>query len=198
MGSHTMDLAWNAIDAGLPTSAEGKGDPFNAEVTPVKLEMHFEIPANDWRHGIQVSWYQGGAMPESPNRGIDLKKIDHGAMFEGSKGCLVADFQTRLLLPQGNEADLTYYKPRGKAALIPPVGAISSNNGSTPARAASRLPATLVTRSDMIEMMLLGLVAYRAGKKIKYDGAAGQGHRLRGSPTSGWARSYREGWTLNG
>ena len=26
----------------------------------------------------------------------------------------------------------------------------------------------------MIEMMLLGLVAYRVGKKIKYDGAAGQ------------------------
>ena len=66
MGSHTMDLAWNAIDADLPTSAEGKGDPFNPEVTPVKLEMHFDIPANDWRPAIRVSWYQGGAMPESP------------------------------------------------------------------------------------------------------------------------------------
>ncbi len=42
MGSHTMDLAWNAIDAGLPTSAAGKGDPFNPEVIPVKLETHFK------------------------------------------------------------------------------------------------------------------------------------------------------------
>src|SRR5437879_3851331 len=66
MGSHTMDLAWNAIDAGLPTSAEAKGDPVNHEVSPVKLEMHFEHPANDWRGPIRVSWYQGGAMPESP------------------------------------------------------------------------------------------------------------------------------------
>jgi hypothetical protein len=32
----------------------------------------------------------------------------------------------------------------------------------------------------MIEMMLLGLVAYRVGKKIKYDGAAGSRHRLPG------------------
>ncbi len=86
MGSHTMDLAWNAIDAHLPTSAEGKGDPVNPEVTPVELETHFEFPANDWRSAIRVSWYQGGAMPESPNRAIDLKKIDHGAMFEGSEG----------------------------------------------------------------------------------------------------------------
>ena len=38
MGSHTMDLAWNAIDAGLPTSAEATGEPFNPEVTPVELE----------------------------------------------------------------------------------------------------------------------------------------------------------------
>ena len=66
MGSHTMDLAWNALDAELPTSAEGKGDPFNPEVTPVKLEMHWEIPANDWRQAIRVCWYQGGALPESP------------------------------------------------------------------------------------------------------------------------------------
>ena len=28
MGSHTMDLAWNAIDAGLPTSAEAHGEKF--------------------------------------------------------------------------------------------------------------------------------------------------------------------------
>src|SRR6266487_4943258 len=49
MGSHTLDLAWNAIDAGLPTTAEGKGDPLSPEVTPVSLEMHFEHPSNDWR-----------------------------------------------------------------------------------------------------------------------------------------------------
>src|SRR2546422_11494940 len=76
MGSHTMDLAWNAIDAGLPTSAEAKGDPFNPDVTPVKLEMHFEHPSNDWRPAIRVSWYQGGAMPESPASFIDLKRSD--------------------------------------------------------------------------------------------------------------------------
>ncbi len=80
MGSHTMDLAWNAIDAGLPTSAEGKGEAFNPEVTPVTLETHFDIPANDWRPGIEVSWYQGGAMPDSPHRGIELKNIDHAGI----------------------------------------------------------------------------------------------------------------------
>ena len=55
-----------STSAPRPTAAEAKGDPFNPQVTPVKLEMHFEVPANKWRQPIRVSWYQGGAMPESP------------------------------------------------------------------------------------------------------------------------------------
>ena len=51
--------------------------------------------------------------------------------------------------------------------------------------------------SDMIEMMLLGLVAYRAGRKIKYDGAAG---RVTDCPEANalLRHTYRDGWTLNG
>jgi SpoVK/Ycf46/Vps4 family AAA+-type ATPase len=32
MGSHTIDLVWNAIDAALPTTAEGEGEKFNPEI----------------------------------------------------------------------------------------------------------------------------------------------------------------------
>ena len=39
MGSHTMDLLWNAVDATLPTSAEAKGEKFNPDVTPVELRV---------------------------------------------------------------------------------------------------------------------------------------------------------------
>ncbi|MHC4147775.1 MAG: Gfo/Idh/MocA family protein, partial [Planctomycetota bacterium] len=66
MGSHTMDLAWNGMDTTLPTTAQAKGDPFNPDVTPVKMEAHFDMPANDWRPAIRLGWYQGGAMPRSP------------------------------------------------------------------------------------------------------------------------------------
>jgi hypothetical protein len=45
--------------------------------------------------------------------------------------------------------------------------------------------------------MLLGLVAYRAGKKIDYDGAAG---KVTNSDEANalLSKKYREGWTLNG
>ena len=48
----------------------------------------------------------------------------------------------------------------------------------------------------MIEMMLLGLVAYRVGRKIKYNGAAGQTDDPEANQLL--ARKYRPGWTLNG
>jgi predicted dehydrogenase len=196
MGSHTMDLAWNALDAGLPTSAEGKGDPVNPDVSPVKLQMNFELPANNWRSAIRVAWYQGGGLPESPAKFIDLKKIGHGAMFEGSKGYLVADFGNRILFPNGKGADMTYYKPRTKDALIPPLGEFQKEW-------INACKGNLKTSCDfdyggkMIEMMLLGLVAYRVGKKISYDGKEG---RVTDNTEANnlLRRTYRPGWTLNG
>jgi len=195
MGSHTMDLAWNAIDADLPTSAEGKGDPFNPDVSPVKLETHFDIPANDWRSAIRVGWYQGGAMPESPIRYVNLHNIDHGAIFEGSNGALVADFTSRVLLP-GKQGDMTYYKPRAKENLLPPLGSFQ-RQWINACKGNLKTACNFDYGSKMIEMMLLGLVSYRVGKKISYDGTAG---RVTDSPEADQLlrRTYREGWTLNG
>jgi predicted dehydrogenase len=196
MGSHTMDLAWNALDAGLPTSAEATGDPVHPEVTPVKLHALFEIPANDWRPAIKLSWYQGGAMPTDPVRYLDLKKIDHGAMFEGTKGTLVADFTTRALLPNRRGADMTSYKPRTKDTLLPPLGNFQK-------QWINACKGNLKTACDfdysgrMIETLLLGLVAYRAGKKIRYDGAAGK-VTDNAEANELLSRKYRPGWTLNG
>ncbi len=196
MGSHTMDLAWNAIDAGLPLSAEAKGEAFNADVSPVTLEMHFEHPANAWRPPIRVSWYQGGVMPANPAPWVDLNKIGHGAMFEGSKGALAAEFNARLIIPLGNSADMTYYRPRPKSELIPPLGDFQMEW-------INACKGNLKTSCDfdyggtMIEQMMLGLVSYRVGRKIKYDGAAG---RVTDCPEANdfLRRTYRPGWSLDG
>ncbi|MHC4692630.1 MAG: hypothetical protein ACYS67_07800 [Planctomycetota bacterium] len=43
-------------------------------------------------------------------------------MFKGTKGYIVCDFGSRILLPFGNDADLTYYKGRDKKDVVPPLG----------------------------------------------------------------------------
>jgi len=217
MGSHTMDLAWNALDADLPTTAEAEAYPAGSaeatggrskdkpakpipphpEVTPVELHTSFDIPANNWRPAIRVHWYQGGMMPQNPPM-MDLKRIDHGAMFKGSEGFIVAGFGERVVIPFGKVADMTYYKPRPKDQLIPPMP-----NGNFQTEWIRACKGNLKTTCNfdyggkLIEMMLLGLVAYRVGKKLDYDGAKGcvtngeEANALLG-------RKYREGWVLDG
>ncbi len=197
MGSHTMDLLWNAVDAKLPTSAEAKGEKFNPDVTPVECESHFEHPANDWRGPITVSWYQGGAMPRSPKPSIDLTKIGHGAMFKGSKGFLISDFDSRMIIPFGDNADMSYYKPRTTETLLPPVGHFQKQWFDACKNPSAKTACDFEYSANMIEQMLLGLVAYRVGKKISYDGATG---KVTDCPEANefLSRKYRDGWTLNG
>ncbi len=196
MGSHTMDLAWNALDGGLPTSVEATGEAFNPEVTPVELKMTFQIPANNWRPAVPITWHQGGAMPPSPMEFIDLNKIDHGVMFKGDKGFLIADFQNRILLPYGKDANMTYYNRRPADKILPSMEGFQQEWFNA-------CKGNLKTSCDfnyggmMIEMMLLGMVAYRVGKTLEYDGENG---RVSNSPEGNdlLRRKYRKGWTLNG
>jgi predicted dehydrogenase len=196
MGSHTMDLVWNAIDANLPTSVAAKGEPFHPEVTPVELETHFDIPANDWRDAIKVSWYQGGAMPPSPSPWVDLNKIGHGALFTGSEGYLVCDFNRRLLIPMGNRSDMTYYTPRAEDNVLPSMRGFQQEWFNA-CKGDLMTSCNFDYGGHLQETMLLGLAAYREGQPLEYDGVAGTVTN-RPSANQFLRRAYRSGWTLIG
>ncbi|MDX9971700.1 MAG: Gfo/Idh/MocA family oxidoreductase [FCB group bacterium] len=196
MGSHTMDIVWNAIDATVPTSALGVGEPYNPEVTPVRMTSTFEHPANDWRPAITVKWHQGGDMPDSPAKYIDLNQIDHGAMFQGTRGYLIVDFEKRLLFPYGDAADLTYYKPRTPETLIPAMGDFQKQ-WINACKGDLKTACDFEYSANMIEQLLLGLAAYRAGGKLEYDGAAGR-FTNNEDANKFLSRTYREGWSLEG
>ncbi len=196
MGSHTMDLAWNALDGDLPTSAVAEGDPYNPEVTPVKLEASFTVPANNWRGEVDVVWCQGGAMPRSPKEYVDLSKIDHGVMFKGSEGFLIADFHSRILLPFGDKADMNYYTRREKEKMIPDMGHFQQE-WIDACKGDLKTSCDFDYNGKMTEMMMLGLAAYRAGEKVEYDPASGKITNNAGA-NDFLSRKYRKGWTLNG
>jgi len=196
MGNHTMDLVWNAIDARHPTSAQASGDPFNPDVTPVELTAHFEHPANDWRPPIRVSWYQGGAMPPSPRKFVDLSKIGHGAMFKGSKGFLVADFKTRLLIPFGDNADMSYYHAPAPEDVTPDADDFQ-REWINACKGDLQTSCNFDYNGLLTEQMALGLAAYRAGQKVTYDGQTG---RITNAAAANayLSRPIRRGWTVNG
>ena len=99
MGAHTMDLLWNAIDAGAPTAIDidrEVSDKFDPNITPVKLKAIFEHPANSWRGPVHAGVVPGRAQAEpaeelhrrQPRRqrrdlrghqGVDLRRLHHAA-----------------------------------------------------------------------------------------------------------------------
>jgi predicted dehydrogenase len=196
MGSHTMDLAWNALDAVEATSAAAEGEKPSPDTAPVAMHTTFEIPANDWRPAIELHWYQGGMMPDSIIKYIDLKKIDHGAMFRGSKGFLICDFDTRVIVPRGPDGDLTYYKPRDKEHLIPKMPGFVEE-WTHACKGDLKTTCNFDYSGKMMETMNLGLVAFRAGAKIEYDAAAGK-ITNNAAANELLARKYRDGWPLDG
>jgi len=203
MGSHTMDLAWNALDAGLPTTAKATGEKFNPEVVPVRMTATCDIPKNDWRPGIPVTWCMGGDMPRSPKGYVNLKGIGHGVMFKGDKGFVVADFGSRLLLPWGNDADLSYYGKRPKDEMIPDLGNFQTDWIKACKDPSRKTACDFEYSGNMMEMMMLGLVAYRVKQqlghdgKLEYDGKAGKITNF-DKANKLLTKEYRSGWTLDG
>ena len=199
MGSHVMGLVWNVIDAELPDSITATSpEVFNPEVTPVNLTSTFSFPKNAWRDQIHVTWYQGGAMPRSPSAWLDLDKIGHGALFKGDKGIIVADFKNRMLYPSGKDLDMTYYQPRRKDEIAPPIGNFQEQwTNACKSDQPSATACNFEYGANLIETMCLGLAAFRAGESLQYDAARG---RFTNHPAANQylTKPYRKSWTMNG
>lgn len=117
-------------------------------------------------------------------------------MFSGTRGTLICDFETRMIIPRGAEANMTYYKPRSAGDLLHPVGKFQSQWVEA-CKGNLKTSCNFDYGGKMIEMMLLGLVAYRAGKPFNYDGATGRATNCEAANAL-LSRKYRDGWTLNG
>jgi len=99
-------------------------------------------------------------------------------------------------MPFGDDADLTYYNRRKKDEVIPPLGHFQKEWVNA-CKNNSKTHCDFDYGGTAIEMMLLGMVAYRTGEKLQYDGTTG---RVTNSARANelLSRQYRPGWTLNG
>ena len=100
------------------------------------------------------------------------------------------------MLPFGDTSDLTHYKPRAKDKLLLAIGHFQKQ-WIEACKHGGKTACDFEYSGNMIEQMLLGLVAYREGKKIHYDAAEG---RVTDCPEANQllGRNYRPGWTLDG
>jgi hypothetical protein len=118
-------------------------------------------------------------------------------MFKGTKGFLVTDFDRRMIIPFGNDADFTYYKPRTPETRIPDLGGFQEDWLKACKDPSHKTACDFEYSANMTEQQTLGLVAYRAGKKLEYDPKAG---RVTNDAEANalLSKKPRKGWTMEG
>jgi predicted dehydrogenase len=193
MGAHLIDHAYWALDLGYPTTIETVSTPFNKSCFPMATTTYYEFPARGSMPAVKLTWYDGGLTPPRPPEiGEELLNGEGGAILIGSKGKLIYDtygLKPRLL-PQSLE------KSTGApAATLPRIQTSHEINWADAAKGKGQASTPIDYAAKLTEVMLLGVVALRAGTKIHYDAA---NMRITNTPEANQflSREYRRGWSL--
>ncbi len=192
MGSHMMDMAYWAYGLSLPTTCEAQGSPHNPATVPTWLTAQWNHPANSWRPAVKIHWYDGGKKPKMPSPAFN-QDLFKGALFIGDKGSLLCDYGFRILQPKG---DLTYYTQPEPGELIPPSPG-HHREWIIGAKSGRPTLCNFDYAGALVENNMLALVAYRVGKKLKWN--AEKLKAVNCPEADKYIRkTYRNGWKLNG
>ncbi len=203
MGAHLIDQPYWALGLTLPTSVSATSTPWGGSATnpasyPLASTVEYEFPARGAQPPVKLFWYDGGLMPPRPPflpDDVVLPRGDGGGgVFIGERGIITYSTygHNPKVYPAALEsvaADVPITFPR--VTLSHELNWVEACKGRATASSPIEYAASLT------EVMLLGIVALRAGqgRKILYDGA---NMRVTNAPeANAWlTREYRSGWSL--
>jgi predicted dehydrogenase len=171
LGAHLIDHSLWALDLGYPTTIETVSTPFNGACYPHATMTMYDFPARGERPAVKMTWYDGGLLPPKP---VELTNEElnkgGGALLVGSKGKLLHDTYGRKprLLPLSLHE--SFGTPPKKLPRIPDEN--HEMNWAEAAKGRTEASCPFEYAAKLTEVMLLGVVALRAGRKIEYDAAA--------------------------
>ncbi len=188
MACHYMDLPYWALDLRHPTSVEAEGPEVHPEGCAEKLIVRYEFPARGQMPPLKFTWYDGTNRPTFPPE-WKIPVGGAGVLFVGKEGQLRADYGSRKLYPQEKFAD--YQPPE------PTIPKSIGHHKEWVAACKTGSPTTcnFEYSGALSEAVLLGNVAFRVGKKLKWDAA---NLKAVNCPQADQyiRREYRKGWEL--
>jgi hypothetical protein len=179
---------------GFPTSVETVSTPFNGASYPAATLTFYDFPARGPLPPVKLAWYDGGLKPNKPEElGDEDLKQEGGALLIGSKGKLLYDtygYKPRLLPKSLHDS---FGKPPQKLPRIP--GEAHEMNWVDAAKAKAEASCPFDYAARLTEVMLLGIVALRVGKKISYDAPNMRITNVL-QANDYLRRDYRQGWSI--
>lgn len=191
-GCHYMDLAHWALKLHHPTRISASGPPVDDTAATAGIVVDYEYPARGDMPPVRMTWYDGGKRPEalSRYRDADGKPLDwkSGQLFVGERGAIISNYSQHVLLPHAGQK-ITAPEPW----LPDSIG--HHQEWLQAIRTDGKTTCNFDYSGALTEAVLLGVVSYRTGEAIDWDG---KNFKAKNSPTAQQMlhKEYRSGWTL--
>ncbi len=192
MGAHLFDVSMWSLNLGFPTTVETVSTPFNGVSFPHATMSFYDFPVRGKLPAVRLTWYDGGLMPPKPVEiGDEELKKEGGVLLIGSEGKLMHDTYgaNPRLLPKSLAEKAG--KPAQKLPRIE--NEAHEMNWVDAAKGKTEVSCPFEYAAQLTEVMLLGVVALKAGKKIFYD-AANMRVTNPVEANQYLSRQYRTGW----
>lgn len=188
-GCHDLDAACWALDLKHPSTVEARAAGLtDADIGPHGCMAHYHFAPSEKWPAIKITWYDGGLAPERP-AGLPEKEAlpGRGVLFVGDKGAILCG-------GAGGKARLLGSNASGPQPTLPRSAGhhrdwIDACKGGKPAGSNFEYGARLT------EIVLLGVLALRTGRKIQWDA---ENMKATGFPGADAVikESYRKGWEI--
>lgn len=224
MACHTCNMPFRALKLGYPKEIEATSSGMNGETYPLKSKIRFEFPARKGMPPVTFWWYDGGnPTPNDPYTHDGNNKPPKDVMAEvedllgeaPGSGCILIGDNGKIFSPDDYGSQF-YVKLKGDAEYvsstkhealrgIPQTIARNEFQGDTDWRhhqewiKGCKGGPTPYSNFDiaayLTEIILLGCVALRVGKKLEWNGPQ---MKARNAPEAARyvKRECRPGWEL--
>jgi len=167
MGCHVMDLAFWALELGRRSvSVEARTTRFNDETCPAASLIRYKFAAVGEMSPVTVTWYDGGLLPWRPAELEEERSLPrHGGLYVGEKGTILAALG-------GGPRLIPESKMKGFKAPEPslPRSAGHYQEWVEACKGGPKPLADFDYSGPLTEMVLLGNIAIRMGKRLDWDG----------------------------
>ncbi|HYG33316.1 MAG TPA: Gfo/Idh/MocA family oxidoreductase, partial [Clostridia bacterium] len=205
MGHYSFHQIFEILKLGSPLTVEASRSQYwkiedfgwhkqiNLVSYPRASTIHWDFPARGDMPPVTLHWYDGGMRPPTPKELYDdgEEMPEEGMMFVGDEGKILAGFtgDNPRLLPKSRMLDFKE-PPKTLPRPIEEVDQfIRACRGGQPS------DANFQSAYPFAETILLGTIALRVNKKLRWDAAKGE---FTNSPEANALkfRKNREGWEI--
>ena len=194
MGCYSFDTIHRVLRLGAPESVEASSTRVFPETYPTAGMIHFHFPSRGDMPPVRLTWYDGGLRPTRPaqlEEAREMGRENEGLLFVGDNGTIMCGFNgaNPKVIP---ESKMQEFKQPPKTLPRSPG---NTEEWIAACKGGAAGGANFEFEGPITETLLLGNIALRTGRKLKWDA---RNMKVLNFPEAQQyvRREYREGWVL--